>query len=136
MPESIHGSILKPITFLFGSLKRVPTGYNLENVFGMSLRSESHRGNVLVSVSERPAATTTAEKSGGEIPGYKEVLKKHESVKKRPDPISEKSEIRRGCLRIRKSIQILNTSMQRSQSLFPCSVTRAGKNSVYRDHCL
>ena len=54
----------------------------------MSLRGESHHGNVAVSASERPAETTHAERPGGEISAYREVLKHHESVKKRIGPIS------------------------------------------------
>ena len=84
-----QGSILKPITFLFRSFKRVLAGYNLENVFRMSSRSGSHHGNVVVSLSERPAVSTHTERSGGEISGYEEVLKQHEAVEKLLGPISE-----------------------------------------------
>ena len=55
----------------------------------MSLRSEYHHGNVAVSASGRQVVTTTPERSGGEVSGYKEVLKQHESVKKCLDRISE-----------------------------------------------
>ena len=55
----------------------------------MSSRSESHRGNVVVSVSELPVVTTPAERSVGEVSGRKEVLKHHEAVMKCLGPISE-----------------------------------------------
>ena len=73
----------------------------------MSLRSESHRGNVVVSVSELPAETSPAEKPGGEIPGYKEVLKHHEAVKKCLDPISENV---RNKVRMSTDLQIYSNS--------------------------
>ena len=73
----------------------------------MSLRSESRRGNVAVSASERPAGTTPAEKPGGEIAGYKEVLNQHESVKKCLDPISENI---RNKVRMSPDLQIYSNS--------------------------
>ena len=79
----------KPPTFLSRSFNSL-TGNNIENVFGMSLGSEPHHGNVAVSASERQVATTTPERSGGEVSGYKEVRKQHEAVKKRLCTISEK----------------------------------------------
>ena len=48
----------------------------------MSSGSESHHGNVAGSVSESQVVTTAPERSGGEVSGYKEVLKQDDSVKK------------------------------------------------------
>ena len=61
--------------------KRVLLGAN-KNVFIMgSLKSESHIGNVTVSVTERPGEVPPATKTANEIAGYLSVLKPHQAVK-------------------------------------------------------
>ena len=56
----------------------------------MSVRSESHVGNVIVSVSERPEEVKKVPKTANEIAGYLGVLKPHEAVRKSLDPIDPK----------------------------------------------
>ena len=53
----------------------------------MSLKSEPHHGNVIVSVSERPLEVKTVPKTGNEVSGYESVLKHHQAVKKSLGPI-------------------------------------------------
>ena len=53
----------------------------------MSLGSESHRGNVVVSAPERPLEITTPQRSGDDVAGYKAVLGKHEAFKESLPPV-------------------------------------------------
>ena len=53
----------------------------------MSLKSESHHGNVIVSASGRPAEIKIVRETGNEVSGYESVLKHHQAVKKSLGPI-------------------------------------------------
>ena len=102
----------------------------------MSSGGEPHLGNVAVSASGRPMGTTPAEKPGGEISGYIEVLKQHEEVEKCIDPISENV---RNKVSMSPDLQIYSNS-EYVYATFPIALSifwgKGGGESVYRDHCL
>ena len=53
----------------------------------MSLRSESHLGDVVVSVSKRPEEVKPVVKTANEVSGYQSVLKPFQAVRESLDPI-------------------------------------------------
>ena len=61
-----------------------------KDVFEMSLRSESHRGDVVVSALERPGEVKPVKKTANEVAGYEPVLKPYQSVRKSLGPIDPK----------------------------------------------
>ena len=58
-----------------------------KDVFKMSLRSESHLGDVVVSVSERPEEVKLFPKTANEFSGYQAVLEPNQAVRKSLGPI-------------------------------------------------
>ena len=102
----------------------------------MSVKSESHHGDVIVSASERPTERKNVRKNGNEVSGYEPVLKQHQAVKKSLGPIDPNV---RNKTRTSHDLSFFanNEYFYATFAIaLPSSGARAGGESVNRNHCL